>query len=303
LEPAAELRCGDDLRPLLPAAGWAGEYLCLADPVCQGPVAEQGGFDAWLDLRAGFIATHAGIPAAGARARLAAEYAALRDHRGPLRLWFEHDLWDQVALIRALSLMPWREGMALMPADGRRCFPELSVAELAALRPVPLPPGAVALGAEAWAAFAAPDPRPLAALAGARDDLPLPHLAAALRRHLQDLPWATDGLALTERLALRAVAEGGGARDLSAVFRAVRREDPVFHVTDLILAEVLARLAAGPAPLLERDANGAFAPTPRGHAVLAGQAVHATPARWLGGIALGPGGAPWRWDPDRDGPV
>ena len=29
----ASIRCGDDLRGRVP-----GEYLCIADPVCQGPV-------------------------------------------------------------------------------------------------------------------------------------------------------------------------------------------------------------------------------------------------------------------------
>ena len=35
---AAHVRCGDDLRGTLPAAGFDGEYLAYVDPICQGPV-------------------------------------------------------------------------------------------------------------------------------------------------------------------------------------------------------------------------------------------------------------------------
>ena len=47
----AHLRCGDDLRERLPAAGWEGDYLAFADPVCQGPVGEDG-LMAYLGRRA-----------------------------------------------------------------------------------------------------------------------------------------------------------------------------------------------------------------------------------------------------------
>jgi hypothetical protein len=299
------IRPGDDLRARLPAAGVAGggAYLCVADPVCVGPAREEGGLEGWVLRRARFVAGHAGVPEAEARARLGREYTALldlgRDDAPPAWLWFEHDLWDQAALLRVLSLLPTKpiDRLLLVPADGRRVFPELGDAELAALRPVPLAEAQREAAAAAWRGFTDPDPRGLDALA--RQDLPLPFLAAAMRRHLMDLPWTTDGLALTERRALRAVAEGASGR--REVFGILRAGDPVFHVTDLIVREVLRRLQDGLPPLLE-PGEAPLRTTARGAVVLAGRARHRPSPRDHAGVRILPD-PPWLWDPDRDGVV
>ena len=296
----AHIRCGDDLREKLPASGWDGDYLAFADPVCQGPV-EAEGLMGYLGRRARFIAAHYGAELQAVRLRLGAEYTALNalERFDRALLWFEHDLWDQAALIRVLSLLAERRGLEgrlfLMPADGRRSFPELSREELGALEPVPLSRAQLETGAEAWAAFAAPDPRTLDALW--RRALGLPHLASAMRRHLQDLPWTTDGLSLTERQLLQAIA--GGAQDLGAALRAMLA-DPVFQVTDLILLDHHARLSEG-----QRRAIGRGQPwrlSPQGEAVLRGDAKHVPTARFQGGVTVGPH-APWRWNPRFGGVV
>jgi len=301
--PPLHLRCGDDLRDRLPGAGIAGEYLCFADPVCQGPAQDDGDLAAWLARRTRFVAAHSGADEPAVRRRLESEYAALRGddlaQHEAVWLWFEHDVWDQIALIRVVSLLDGQGGLEgklwLLPADGVRCFPELSDTELAALRPQPLSPEQFREGAEAWAAFSAPDPRQLDALS--RRPLALPFLAAALRRHLRDLPWTTDGLAETERRVLHAVYEG--AKDEAAVLHAFRAADPVFHPTDLILRDVLRRLRAGPEPLLAPPSDP-LALTDRGRAVLAGQERHRPAPRALGGMEIGPDAPPWRWDPGRE---
>lgn len=302
---ALHLRCGDDLRERLPAAGVGGTYLSFADPVCQGPTWDDGDLLGFIARRARFVAAHYGADAREVRLRLGAEYAALHSlpREGAIRLWFGHDLWDQAALIRVLSLLADTPAsraagrLWLMPADGTRSFPELPDAELAALAPTPLTEAQLDCGAEAWAAFSAEEPTALDALS--RRALPLPHLARALRRHLQDLPWTTDGLALSERLVLEAVRDG--AADPAAVFRALRAADPVFHVTDLIAADLLRRLQEGARRLVTRGPAGApLALTPRGRAVLAGEERHIGAPRFLGGVAVGPG-SPWRWDPVRAG--
>jgi hypothetical protein len=299
--PILHLRCGDDLRQRLPRAGIAGEYLCFADPVCQRAARDDGDLATWLARRARFVAAQAGVDEAAVRRRLKSEYAALNGDLGQheaVWLWFEHDLWDQIALIRVLSLLADRDGLAgklwLLPADGVRCFPELSDTELGGLSPQPLSPEQAREGAQAWAAFAAPDPRGLDALS--RQPLALPFLATALRRHLRDLPWTTDGLAETERHVLRAV--GNGAQDEATTLRAFRAADPVFHPTDLILRDVLRRLRSGPAPLLAP--SDPLALTDLGRAVLAGQECRSPAPRALGGVEIGPHAPPWRWDPERE---
>ncbi len=239
------------------------------------------------------------MDAGQARRRLEAEYAALSGlaRFGRVLLWFEHDLWDQAALIRVLGLLAGRaplEGrLALVPADGRRPFAALADAELGALVPAPLTRLQAEAGAEAWAAFAAPDPRPLDALR--RQALPLPHLAVALRRHLQDLPWTTDGLTLTERLVLRAIARG--ASDLRSLLAAMLAADPVFHVTDLIVKEHVARLSGGAHPPIARGTPWHLAPW--GQGLLRGEVRHGPAPRFQGGVTVGPRGL-WRWDPALD---
>jgi hypothetical protein len=172
----------------------------------------------------------------------------------------------------------------------------MPAAELAALMPAPLTLLQAEAGAEAWEAFADDDPRALDALW--RRALPLPHLAPALRRHLQDLPWTTDGMALTERLLLRAVADG--AADLGAALRAMLAADPVFQVTDLILRDVHERLSDGPRRLLAR--GDPWRLSPQGEAVLRGEARHVPGPRFQAGVTVGPQ-APWRWDPRFGGVV
>ncbi|WP_439598711.1 hypothetical protein [Falsiroseomonas sp.] len=293
----AHIRCGDDLRDLLPRAGWAGSYLPIADPVCVGAVSDDE-LMAYLGQRARVVALHAGVDAQEARLRLGREYMALNalDRFDLVLLWFEHDLWDQACLIRVLSLLagraPLQGRLFLMPADGRRPFAHLPAEELAALVPQPLGSLALEAGAEAWAAFASPDPTALDRLSRRR--LPLPHLAAAMRRHLQDLPWRGDGLGLTERRLLRAVAEGAG--DEASLLRALLAADPVFQVTDLILREVAQRLSALPQRLVTRQRPWRL--TERGAAVLAGTARYRPPPRFQGGgdgaarsrLVVGPAG-------------
>jgi hypothetical protein len=249
---------------------------------------------AYLGRRARFIAAHYGADAQETRLRLGAEYTALNGlgRFDRVLLWFEHDLWDQAALIRVLSLLAERRGLEgrlfLLPADGARPFVALTDAELGALEPQPLTRAQLESGALAWAAFAAEDPRGLDALW--RRPTPLPHLAAALHRHLLDLPWTVDGLALTERLLLRAIADGASSG--SSILGAMQRADPVFQVTDLMVRDIRSRLSEGPRRLIARDA---WALTARGEAVLRGEERHLPSPRFLGGVTLGPT-APWRWD-------
>ncbi|MBU8541232.1 DUF1835 domain-containing protein [Falsiroseomonas tokyonensis] len=291
----AHIRCGDDLRDLLPQAGLAGSYLPIADPVCVGAVSDDDVM-AYLGQRARVIALHAGVDAQEARLRLGREYMALNalDRFDRVLLWFEHDLWDQACLIRVLSLLAGRAPLDgklfLMPADGRRPFAHLAPAALAALVPQPLGALQLEAGAEAWAAFASPDPVALDRLT--RRALPLPHLAAAMRRHLQDLPWRSDGLALTERRLLQAVAEG--AEDEAAVLRVLLQADPIFQVTDLILRDVARRLSALPQRLITPHLPWRL--TERGVAVLAGTARHRSTPRFQGGVQVRPDPA-WWWDP------
>ncbi|MDQ1079170.1 DUF1835 domain-containing protein [Pseudoroseomonas cervicalis] len=319
--PTWHLRCGSDIAPALREAGFTGDFLEYADPLCQGPVLDTPD---WLERRAAFLAESygaaLGFDAAAALQRLRREEAGLQADRGPgarIVLWFEHDSYDQLILARCLAHFaaapPARLelvsagaypgaarfiGLGQLPPEALRLLWEQRLA---------VPADALLQGAAAWQALRAPEPGALAALAAER--LPaLPALAPALRRHLQELPWLQDGLGLTERLVLQLLAEA--PRDAGALFQALMRErEPLPWMTDLMLLDLLRRLrhAAEPAIAGDGAAPERFHLTEAGRAVLGGarDALSLRPApRFVGGVAIPGGPDPcWRWDEAAGRPV
>jgi len=307
-EPAlVHVHGGRLLLDRLAEAGVAGEFLEWCDVLCDGPTPAGLSADDWYDLRARYHEETTGpaqrIPH---RDRLIAQDRALALLPGPREvvLWFGPELFCQSILMYLLSWFDGRDlcgaGLALVdPGDlaGRPgCSvsylgPEELVAAFAARRPI----GATetALASRAWQAYAAPDPSALADLASG-DSPALPHLGAALRRHLEEFPERLSGLGASERRLLEAVA--GGARGWAEVYQAMQRAEARPWMTDGIFFGRLHRLSAGPAPLL-CSTDGALELTERGATVLAGRDQwHAE--RWCGGVRID-AGCPWRWDAEQ----
>jgi hypothetical protein len=156
---------------------------------------------------------------------------------------------------------------------------------------VPLSADAFALAAQGWAAFRAPDPRGLAAIVAARSPQ-LRFLPEAFDRLGREYPSTRDGLSLTERRMLAAVAEGAGSRG-EAFVRAAARETRPF-LGDTWAFAVFDRLAAGDCPLLD-----GLRLTDAGNRVLRGVADHVAlngVDRWVGGVHLLGRSVAWRWD-------
>ena len=124
--------------------------------------------------------------------------AAFREHEETV-LWFEHDLYDQLQLLQILDWLSRQDRdavrISLIQIDRHAGVSpffglgQLSGRQLAELLPVrqPVSPEQFAIGREAWAAFCAPDPTGLAALANS--SIPeMPFLSAALTRCLEQYP-------------------------------------------------------------------------------------------------------------------
>jgi hypothetical protein len=230
-------------------------------------------------------------------------------------LWFEHDLYDQLQVLQILdrvpldgaprvSAVPDGDYLGTQPAsafsglfEARR---EVSSTQRLAAR-------------DAWAAFRSSDPRHLF------DVLPrvasLPHLGAALTRHLQQFPSTTNGLSRTEQQTLEAVA--GGATAMRDVFEATQRREPAIFMGDAAFlahfcglvrtSRPLLRAIAGPETAGTRGGGLAIAQssmtdrlalTDDGRRVLAGDADRVALCsidRWLGGVHLSGRGPVWRW--------
>ena len=303
------IRCGDDLREKLPAAGFDGDYLAFVDPVCQGPVPFTTDDAAFRRLRARFISDAYGGFEAEALARLNSEVEGLErslDYDRIL-LWFEHDLYDQSVLIR---LLDWFAGqpesharLFLMLVDS---YPgvdrfiglgQLTPEQLATLAggEVPVVTAQFSLASAAWAAFRSPAPTAIWQLAE-HSTPALPALAPALLRHLEEFPWTSDGLGLTQRLALDAVA--AGAETVGEAFAAVQALDPAPFLGDAMFAYLLRGLARTAVPALS-VVKDRIALADAGRAVLAGEAdwVRLNGIDlWRGGVHLNGAEAAWRWD-------
>jgi hypothetical protein len=311
------IRCGDDIRDKLVQAGIEGDYLSFADPAWLGPPPAS---NAWIAGRAALIAERTGLPRQKIRADLGDAYwrlARAPADYGRIVLWFEHDLYDQAALVRVLAGLAPRKKLPpveLICIDRFRGIKrfiglgQLSAGQLASLWPKRkrVSRRQLTLGVKAWAALRAPTPESLQELlkAGTRD---LPFLRGALQRHLQELPWTTDGLSLTERGALAALAKG--ARIVSDVFAEAQiKREPQPFMGDLFFWSVLRDLIEAPRPPIAVSAATRRAAwhkrvlrlTPTGKALLQGKLDWQTTGpleRWVGGIAVAHDAPLRRWNP------
>jgi hypothetical protein len=304
---------GDSTVEILRRAHIVGDIISWRDVLHEGPVPALSAAEL-RPLRAQFLATLGPDGAAEVEAGLRARderlgAAAAAGER--VVLWFEHDLYDQLQLLQILAGLPDRplgaELICVGSFPGRPGFAglgELDPDELASLWPVrePVSHEHVRAARAAWDVFRGTDPRAIAR-AAATPDARLPFLAPALRRLLEELPGAGDGLTRTERQLLAAVGAGARTREQAFVAAAASEEAP--FLGDGIAFRRLEELARGPQPLVTAD-TAALELTGAGADVLAGRADRVALIgfdRWLGGLHLRAGEALWRWDGERGGLV
>jgi hypothetical protein len=303
---------GDITADLLSLADLPGEIRVWADALDQGPVVLVDDQQHWK-LRGEFWKSRGMSELDG---RIAAydhgvDEAARAEE---LILWFEHDLFDQLALIRLLARLARRGLPAQLTIVSIDRHPEvpnflgfgnLKPEQLAELWPrrTPLSRDAIDEAITAWIAVTAPDPRALPFLT--KRIKAMPFLAGALERHLEEFPDPTSGLSRTERQVLAAIARGEATA--AAIMNATHAIDPRYPLSDAVLLWVLRDLAA--CGFVESAPTGAPSPerlesvnvtvTARGREVLAGaiDRVHECGVdEWRGGVHLTGRGPVWRWD-------
>jgi hypothetical protein len=300
--------------------------IITADVLHEGPAPAVDG-DAWYDLRGAFLSNgHAN--AVETSRQLAAADRAIAD-ASDVVLWFEHDLFDQLLLIRTLDLLagltprptyePRPTTVSLICIDR---FPgidrfiglgQLSADQLATLVGTerPVTSAQYALASEAWAAFRSPDPSALLdAVAEPERSRPLPFLRDALLRFLGEFPSVASGLSRTEELALGVLA--AGPRTGGSLFGATQAQERRPFIGDSTFFDVVTRLASARVPLVTVEAgatNGGLrahivAITDEGRRVLNGERDHVALNGidlWRGGVHLaGADRSPWRWDAKRE---
>jgi hypothetical protein len=329
--PTLHIRCGHDLQESLKEAGFGGDYYVDIYPYIIGPVREGSGY---LEQRARHIVDCYGdqfdppLDYEGQLRSLEDKERELHDSADYERvvLWFEHDVTDQLSLIHLLGhyathRRPSRlELVSISDFPGARRFTGLGELPPEALRLLwttrkPVSAAQLRLGLDAWRALANPDPLPLAAIM--RSATPaLPLLARALHRHLRELPSGTNGLSLTEEMALTLMAQPlprwGGNVNLAKIYSAMHWDiDPLPGQGDLHVRDRVLNMEGASARVFERRAG--FGPegnsrppwtdilsiTDLGRAVLKGGFDFMSltpPSRWVGGVQIGAGMPDWRWD-------
>ena len=309
---------GDSTRLGLELSGVPGTFRSWGDILHDGPTPAGLSAPEWRRVRAEYLASQDYGAFDDILAQYEREDAAFDSWPSydELVLWFEHDLYDQLILIRHLAALsnatnpqnlsnpdnPGTPTTSLVCSD--RYLGPLKPHEFPALFDArqPITPEQLALGARAWDAFRAEDPRGLETIMGG-DTSALPYLAGALQRHFEDYPWEPDGLARSERQILRAI--DAGATRPHEIFRACAGMEERIFMGDLPFWTVVRRLASGPRPLVGLEVGpwerrlpaGAVTLTGAGRDVLAGRADYVALngiSRWMGGVPLSPSHL-WRW--------
>jgi hypothetical protein len=286
--PTVHLRCGSDIFGALRAAGFTGELVEFCRPYGEGDFQDDP-----LVL-------------------------AATASRGRVVIWSEHDRWDLLVLVRMLDLYaqgprpPRLELILIDRHPGFETFLGLGQLDAAQLRQLwetrsDVTAGQLALGRDVWAALTSADPRPLAAIA-ATGTPALPLLAAALRRHLAELPGVGHGLSRTQWLLLSQVASAPATVD--QLLRWINAGGDVLPgITDLVLLATLQSLERPPESALRREPGTGRRPwsdrcaaTAFGRRLLAGEAdwlATKPPVRRVGGVPVAADHPDLRWDEHR----
>lgn len=306
---------GDSTRMILEQTNVPGEMVVWADVLHDGPAPAGLSPDEWRQVRARHHASQGAGTEQEILAGLRESDERLERHAGyeEVVFWFEHDLFDQLLLLRHLH---WLAGISdrsrfrlicIGSFPGRPRFAglgELSPDELASLFPQrqSLTEEEVALGSELWLAFGATDPRRLSDLVVDGDTHALPFVAGALTRHLEDFPSTVNGLSRSERQILSAVRQGT-CTAMEVFLASALLEERVF-MGDSTFFTIMKRLTHGRAPVLSHDGafhsnavpTGVFGLTDVGNAVLDGRADYIEVNgidRWMGGAHLTDGSFRW----------
>ena len=305
---------GDATVPGLRGTGMVDAIIAWRDVLHEGPVPDVPD-DELRAVRAGFL-EGAGAADIGTASEFARRDRTLAGHAGLYVLWFEADLYDQLQLIQILAQLRSRRvaagritlicigehrGIAHFGGLGQLTSPQLRrLPETAA---TPITSAGLEHAARAWSALRAPDPSELGPIAGTPSS-ELRFLGEAFDRLSREYPSTRDGLSLTERRILAAVAEGAGTAGAAFARTAARETRP--FLGDTWCFDRIAGLATAAVPLFEAEPGAGpvgrqtrLRLTDAGRRVLDGQQDHVAlngVDRWIGGVHLEGREAPWRWN-------
>jgi hypothetical protein len=325
---------GEATKRPLEASGVPGRFVSWDDILHEGPTPLVSG-DEWLRVRAEYLVSVGyGDDADDMARQFKVKDDALEtlDGEDEVVFWFEHDLYDQLLLVRHLWWIGARVGArgasgasgatgagASRAKGAARYSMVIGDEYLGLMQPADFPPrfarrreitaAQIALGTDVWTTYCGDDPSRLVRFAMV--DLPpeggshltLPYLRRAMFRLLEEFPSLENGVSRSERQILEILAEGDRTPE-QAFMQASKLEEDIW-MGDWPFWTIVKGLNAGTHPLLtldvqpreERLPTGTIAITETGRRVLARRADHIalnSPSRWIGGTWLTPERS-WRW--------
>ena len=266
-----------------------GEVMAWRDVLHEGPVPAVPDVEL-RRIRADFLGG-VGAGDVGTLAEFTARDRMLEDFSdGEYVLWFEADLYDQLQLIQILAKLgelavaPSRitlvcigEHVGIAHFGGLGDLDAERLGRLPAIAAQTMTASSLAHAAQAWHVFRATDPSGLGEIA-AHPSSELRFVAEAFDRLSREYPSTRDGLALTERRILAAIA--GGTTTAGAAFaRAAAKEARPF-LGDSWCFDRMTRFARAATPLLAARRDDT---TVRTDTELAAHSGWTTSAQWRHG--------------------
>ena len=308
---------GDVAAGLLRHAVPGAEVLPWRDVLTDGPVPATASLADLSNIRADFLASKGWGDAEALRQIFEARNRGLEHHEAfeQVVLWFEHDLYDQLQLLQILDWFADLDlGERLALVQTQDFISRRSVDDIAELRVMetPVSEDQLELAQIAWRAYREPEPYDWVALLDEETE-PLPHLHAAIKRSLEELPDANSGLSRTQQGILDAIADG--VTKPVELFSAVQDQEDAPFMGDWSFWDRLNGLTAGPGALVAGMEDLQFSPdwpdelrdayferelslSKRGAEILAGHGDYSESGDidcWLGGTRVR-GENLWRWD-------
>lgn len=263
------IRCGTDIQESLAACGIKGAFQEIIDPFPQGRVPPSAPLDNFVKIRAKFVdsaysrmseddSPGDSVPLFSAEEQFLKSLP--RDYQS-ICLWYEHDCFDQLSLAYVLHHLAGAnlsgvkvELVQVNQFPGINRFVGIgqlsqSPAALALLwqNRVAVTPAMMAFATKCWRAFTEKSPAELFQQA-TLENAPLPVMQSALKRLLQELPWKSDGLSLTERLILEILDRDGAMKPAKAFHFLMAEAEPQAYLGDIMFLHIVLELTQAERP-------------------------------------------------------
>ncbi|EIF8962500.1 DUF1835 domain-containing protein [Vibrio parahaemolyticus] len=312
------VRCGHNIQQQLKASGFEGTFLALIDPLCIGPIPATP--QNFLAIRAQYVVETL-LPVMK-REDSVQDIVTLEQSNLDLLqsdvferivFWVEHDSYDQLMLIRALTQLENVENkvieiIELNQFPGTERFigfgqlPEEAIRSCWRYRK-PVSAKLLSQAKQCWQAVSCSSPKAIVSLIDQHQLDCLPNMSDVLRRLLQELPHTNSGLSMTQQLALNILSSQRSPVSVTEWFKRYQQIEPLPFLGDVMFYALLFPLTQSEVPLFAIDSleknwwEQKVTLTEFGKACLAGQ-KRAKQCYWVGGMRISEHNH-WRWDHQR----